>query len=263
MSLVDEVLQLAGDHDILIGGQALAHWATYFQVPKPAALEHAVTYDIDLLTDRYGAVGFIERLSKRFGVRTKARLATLDDSTVNVAKAVVDDVEIDLLSSVYGDPRRQVQAQAIPAAGLLLDDRLLHLMHPVDCLRTRVWNLSLPSKNAPARLQKSLDQVELAISVVRAYLSLVADPRKQLKFVEQVIELANSRLGRRARQDYQVDPLRAIPVEAIRSVSFQTHRWPRVQAHFAERYGDARRAAAPAGGDPSTDAAASTGQRPR
>jgi hypothetical protein len=258
-ALVDQILELAGDRYVLIGGQALAFWATYFEVPLPTALASGVTRDIDFLTDRPRAIALLDELKARFGTQVRTHVATMDDITVNLAKAVIgaDEMEIDLVSAVHGEPRHgEVQSQA--QTWLRADGRALLLLHPIDCLRTRVWNLSLPSKNEQSRLPKSLGQVELAIGVVRAYLPQVENPRKQLDHVERIIKLANSRQGRQAWKDFQVDPLRAIPVEAIRSERFRAERWPRVQEHFAEQ-----RAGSPSMSHANAGAGPATRRRPR
>jgi hypothetical protein len=212
---------------VLVGGQALAFWARYYDVQPPAELVPYVTLDLDFLGDAADARAFASALP---GARVY--VASLDDHTPSSARLVADDVfgkplEIDFLHSLAGLSERDVRRQSITIESP--DGTTVRVMHPLYCLESRIKNLILlPSK----RDRYGLAQAALAVPVLRAHLSTVgsttAGARQALKIAERVVELALSEPGKRCFLQYGIEVLESIPVDSIRSAEFRNRRWPQV-----------------------------------
>lgn len=235
--LILEILNLADRRDVIVvGGQALAYWSDYLQVEIPSVLDAGITTDVDLLTTMGGVKVVASRLVERFGSDCKVSgWATLDDQPINLAKALVGTVEIDFLGTIHGrDATKRVFSRAMrePEQDGMVSRTI---MHPMDCLRTRLDNLSLPAKNSPARLPKSLGQLRLAIDVVRMFVSVVDTVRAQLDYAEEVFEMACSPIGLQVAKAHGIDVMDAVPADDIPCAQFRETRWPQMMDYIRRR----------------------------
>lgn len=134
---------------VLIGGQAVNFWAEFYsaEVPQLAQFGPYASKDIDF----YGFKNAAAELAAKLGGRVF--VPTLDDhNTPNTAliKAVIDGhtVTIDFLNSVLGIHRRRFRAvlfgMIVDVAGQQQQFRI-KIMHPVDCLISRVTNILHPA----------------------------------------------------------------------------------------------------------------------
>ncbi len=246
---------------ILVGGMALAFWARYFGVEPPSALSAGVTSDIDLLGSASDAERFAKRLAKGGSGQVELFRATLADATPNSAKVVVrgfrgrpEPVEIDYLAALHGFDHAAEQRLRNRALPIEFDRSKIEVMHPLDCVRSRVHNLdSLPGKRGRA----AVAQCRLATSVARAYLVGLcesdgnAHKREGYRAVEQIIALAASAAGVRVHAQHRIDLLKAVPAELF-GAQFRAKRWPRAVAHVdAKRRAWARRNTQKTRGPPS------------
>lgn len=245
-----EILSAKIDN-ILIGGQALAIWANHYEVAPPSALEAGITLDIDFLGTLEEAKATRKKLADALGTRVDIVPASMDDATPNSAKLLVrnfysrtDPVEIDFLFGLAGylPPDEALLREC--AVEIELDETPIRVMHPVDCLLSRVRNVErLPEKRGPA----SIAQCHLAIAVLKAYLTEVcglgieAQRRRGLKVVERVAELAQSDAGIYLRTEFDIDVLDAVPAERFESQEFREIRWPQIQSSVAERIAKLKR----------------------
>lgn len=232
---------------LLVAGQALATWVNIFAIPLPDALASGVTRDLDYLANRDLATEHHDWLVAQ-GFDSVLYLPGAGDITPNSAKIVVknvpelaEDIVIDYMQVLCGfnDELDEERLHA-RSVRLLIEDAGIEvrLMHPFDCLKSRVHNIyQLPSK----RNQAGLAQLELAIVVLYTYLAQAASEGQEIRrqvvlpIVEKVIELAESRAGRYVYRTFRADLMKAVPVEIIGG-KFQDRRWP-----HAVRYIDRRR----------------------
>jgi hypothetical protein len=220
------VLKLRPD-GVLVGGQSLAVWARYFGLEKTVLAAPAISYDIDFLGSGKAAESVGRKLpAEVFRVQ-------LGDPTPSAATIVAwpDDtsyVRIDFLASVAGLDNRRIKARA---AKVTVFDAEVAVMHPVDCLASRLENLLyIPEK----RSRRGLAQAQLAIEIVRAFVTRQAqNPRAALKWVEEVGRIAASRAGAAARANWEIDALQAIPAQLLPE-TFRKKRLPQLVAD-AER----------------------------
>jgi hypothetical protein len=229
---------------ILVGGQALAIWARYFNVAPPSALESGITLDLDFLGTRADAERSQERLSKTLRVPVDLIKSDMSDATPNSAKILIREynqrdvpVEIDFLIGLAGFTPSDEQSLRLSAVDIEVGDTIIKVMHPVDCLMSRVYNVHrLPEKRSPT----SIAQCHLAIAVVNAYLTDVcrlgsnAQRGEGLKMTERVVKLALSSPGINLAVEFGIDLLAAIPANEFSSNQFREKRWPQIQQAVAE-----------------------------
>ena len=209
---------------ILVGGQAIALWVSALGVPIPPALEAGVTVDVDYLGTKQDArehVDFLRASLQGRKLRCEVRFPKPIENTPNSAKITIynDDqvaAEIDYLSSIIGyagQDEEKLRSRAIAVDWAGINGSVLQVMHPFDCLRSRIFNLyELPSKRGVF----SVAQCHLALSVLRAYIEHAIQSgalHRQLLFplVEQVIELTTSRAGVDAFHKFNLDIMGALP----------------------------------------------------
>lgn len=232
----EEVLDLIaqiGDQDaVLIGGQAVALWAQFYHLTPNLPV---LSSDIDFLGDSDAAEQASEKL-----IRYAARLylPNLDDPTPNSGKITLglpghpDPIEIDYLYAITGLDSDDIARRAVT---LNLNQHRLKILHPVQCLESKIANLAFyPSKRNPA----GIEQARLSILIARAFL---ADLIRRNR-IDDTYALAE-RIGRFSIRDstrfahyrYQLDTLQAIPIEDYPDNPFKTIRFPQIQQKVSEK----------------------------
>jgi hypothetical protein len=220
---------------VLVGGQALAFWAHYYRTRLPDDLTPYVTLDLDFLGTSAHAKAFADGVPG-----SRLWVPSLDDHTPSSGRVVARNVlgrtlEVDFLHSLAGLSEGDVRRNAIeindPQGRLLV-----RVMHPVYCLESRIKNLVLlPSK----RDRFGIAQAQLAVRVLRAHIRHVLEeaggPRKALRLIERVGELALSEPGKRCFIEFRVDVLQAVPARSMPALEFRRRRWPQLRRQVAER----------------------------
>ncbi|WP_139841104.1 hypothetical protein [Methylocaldum sp. SAD2] len=139
----EEVLDLIaqiGDQDaVLIGVQAVALWTQFYHLTPNLPV---LSSDIDFLGDSDAAEQASEKL-----IRYAARLylPNLDDPTPNSGKIALDlpghpdPIEIDYLYAITGLDSDDIARRAVT---LNLNQHRLKILHPVQCLESKIANLA-------------------------------------------------------------------------------------------------------------------------
>lgn len=231
--IIESVLEHAGN-EILIGGQAIAYWARLYK------LDFIGTKDIDFLGDAQAARMLADQL------QADIHIPSWDDHTPNTAAVIIstnteDNYEVDYLGSVIGLDEKQITKRALTVQ---YGNKILKVMHPIDCLDSRIANLSLlKDKQTEAGVQ----QADTAIQIVKQFLlghetSKNSDERYLLNMAERLIDITLSHNGRRVFARWNIDTLETIPKE-IMPDAFIRHRWPRIlqevtdkRAHYLKHY---------------------------
>lgn len=228
--LLARILELAGTEMILVGGQALAFWAAYYNVPAPAV---AVTKDVDFV----GTRADVERLARGLGGKaTFRRQRDLTLLTGQIEKDLPggDYINIDVLSRVYGD----VSTESLAKRAIIAESPAgkFRIMHPLDVLQGRVENVyGLVEKQD----EHGIAQLQLAIGMVRVFLrdiaSQEAGPREivtrpvTLRHLRRIETLARSDAGRKVAKRYNVHVADAIdPVPLLHIESFAAKKLPQL-----------------------------------
>lgn len=217
---------------VLVGGQALNFWASYYEesVAELAVNAPYTSKDIDFL----GSHEAVKECARRLG--GTARLATLDDmNTPNTGVVVfVDDDghrrQIDFLGEVAGV--RETYYESIDATIVDAHDTpvaTLRVMDPISCLKGRAHNVAyLPGYQS----EHALNQLCAAIFCAKEFGRdlLKQDPFETLRSNEHVFDIARWGAGPLVYARYNVDILGAVVEDAGMPEKFYTERLPRVRA---------------------------------
>lgn len=237
---------------VLVGGQAVNFWATYYEdrVPALAGEGPFTSKDIDFCGDQRAVRSCAERLGGR------ARVATFDDATPNNGTVVFVDAAgvtrtLDVVSAPFGLDAPEVHATALAVE--ILDEGgqglRFFVMHPVLSMESRVHNVvGLP---AYYDTDQGLRQLRASILIAREFLRDVLDggmevdveerARTVLKLNERIFRFATR--DRHAKELYRakgIDLARAILDDDRLPVSFVTTRWPQMQEQLRRREEPAR-----------------------
>lgn len=236
---VRTVLKICSPRGLLVGGQALAFWADHLLVAKPPELESGVTADADFIGDS----ALAQHLGAVLGWKTW--LPTLDDATPQTGKVTRRArgggvKQVDFLAGVVGLTTKDIVRRAVemdvPRIGRL------RVMHPIDVLDSRIQNLhALPDKRNAA----GIAQARLSVEVGRAYIRReIAEhgERAGLKLLERVADIAMDIAAVRVFLLYEIDPLRAVPLDDFRATpALHRLRWPQIVSEVEERRATLRR----------------------
>ncbi len=223
-ALLERILRLAGPEAILVGGQALAFWASHYGVALPLS---AVTKDADFLGQRAD----VARIARGLGgqahyVHEEALTALVGQVTKDLPGG--DYINIDVLFRLHGDiTTNAVRARAavIELAGVTFK-----VLHPMDVLQGRLENLySLKDKQD----EHGVAQLALAITMARAFMTEEATrghgdghsdgaggkgSRRRpvvLLHVARVSAMARSDAGRKVARRFKVHVADAIAAQAL------------------------------------------------
>ncbi len=142
--ILRELVPLSEDRRIiLVGGQAVAFWAVFFELTTPPAeWELFTSKDIDF----EGAA----RSARKAGelLHGDVRIPTLDDHTPNTGVVVFKDSdgevrEADFISAPYGLDGRDVRDSAVKLNVSNADQSEVPVwvLHPERCMESRVYNV--------------------------------------------------------------------------------------------------------------------------
>lgn len=233
---------------VLVGGQAINVWAEFYlaqgRAGELAADAPFVSKDIDFCASRAAMQTFAARLPK-----ARARVATLDDATSQVGLVqFVDEAgqerQIDFLGAPFGMNAKAVAVASIPLdvldAGGRPTGHRLRVMHPIDCLESRIHNVvGLADAYDTPRGHR---QLRAAVVCTReALVDILNTPptddfhpvRAVLDLNERIFALClRDRHGRVVRVRTGIDPFDAVLIDPRLGDRFLTVRLPQVQARL-------------------------------
>jgi hypothetical protein len=189
---------------VLVGGQAVNFWASYY-APRVHALAQEAPFtskDIDFCGDQRA----VRRCAERLG--GTARVATFDDATPNTGTVVFLDGTgvkrtLDVVSAPFGLDATEVRATALPVE--ILDDAgassglSFYVMHPVLCMESRVHNVvGLPAYYDTDQGRK---QARASILVAREFIRDVLDGKLEAEDPVRAVLKLDERIFRFASTD--------------------------------------------------------------
>ncbi len=212
---VEHLLSSMDQHDILVGGQALAFWVGYYKIGFRLP-DHvpAISMDGDILGDLRTA----RRIAAGMGGR--ATPAPRDAITILVAQvAIARDADsflnVDVIDRINGLTNEEIRKRAMP---IRRKDKVFWVMHPLDVFVSRVRNiLTIMAKQD----EKGRLQLELGILVARRFIEDVA-ARDQL-LAAKAANLAFDEFresGKAIWKKWGVDLFDAIPIDLITLPAF-------------------------------------------
>ena len=229
---------------VLVGGQALAFWADYYDT-LGQGYEAGLTTDLDFFGTRQQAQLHAAQLKAAFPSNIRFEIAHLDTPPPSAAVIWVDNfagqtepMVIDYINALAGYKLESEKRMLVRSVDISIDGLPIKCMHPFDCLKSRIHNLALlPGK----RTELGVEQCSTAIRVVREMLveNCQGDWHTQrsiaLPMAEAVIELASHRHSLEARRIYNTDVMSAIKPELF-CQNFQELRWPRAKKYVQAKY---------------------------
>lgn len=223
---LNAVLKSLPPDAILVGGQSLIFWMSYYKIESLSQDEPAISKDTDILGDRShvamiaGAVGGIAKYPPK-------KSMSIISGQVLLPVGEREFLNIDVIHHVgtmdtEGIKRRAVEMDA--------DGHPFLVMHPIDVLISRVENFrSIMDKQNAAGLR----QVTLSVKVAEHYITeaIKRDKKIALKAIEKIAETARSPAGVFARR-HGVEIYDAIHpdklVKRIQIKPFLSERLPRL-----------------------------------
>lgn len=232
---------------VLVGGQAVNFWASFYQARVPALAREApfTSKDIDFCGDQ----GSVRVCAERLG--GTPRVATFGDATPNSGTVVFVDAAgvtrtLDVVSAPFGLGAAEVHDTAIPVE--ILDDVgastgvRFYVMHPILCMESRVHNVvGLPGAYDTEQGRK---QLRVSIVFAREFMLDVLNfriededpPRTVLKLNERIFRFCTR--DRHAKELYRatgVDPAAAIVDDERLAPTFHERRLPQMREQLAAR----------------------------
>jgi hypothetical protein len=227
---------------VLIGGQAVNFWASYYAEKLPpdlAALAPFASKDVDFC----GLRAAVTECARRLG--GQAILATLDDATPNTGVvAFVDDDgvhrSIDFLANPGGLEYGETLETSVGAQ--ILDEEghptgaSFRVMHAVLCLESRAFNVAnLPGYDG----QHAVEQLRAAIACAHEFLvdlmTQNGGVRSVLKLNERIFGLAAYRAGLEVFVRHGIDVFEAVLLDDALPEKFRTVRYSQMRAFVGER----------------------------
>lgn len=230
LSEVSEVIckisESESDKFVLIGGQALNFWAELY-LDNKRDLAPLASKDIDFLVN--GSETDLIKMKEGF----EGKLLLQDNiESVHCAVLIVEnfqkkyEIQIDFLSAVHGlrikDILRKVET-------VEFHGKKLSILHPVDCLKSRINNLVSFGKTP-----HSIKQLRIAIKMIKMrIIDLINDgkirsARNEIKMVFKILKRT-----RRERQivfdEFDIDLFNAIPKDERLGADFIQKNYPQMK----------------------------------
>lgn len=219
------------DELILVGGQAVAAWGIYYDVPAPKSEMPALTADTDWLGYQPAAEALCKAI-ERDHTHIELTLAAPFDSSANTAIAIIQREErrllMDFLRQITGLENKAIERLALT---INISGNNLRVMHPLHCLISRFANLK---SHAIKRVGAGPAQAMWMISIIRRYLETLpergAPPEEVAKSIRLVSKLAEHQPGKFCFVEMNLDALDSIPDVAVAYAGkgFANEEWPRV-----------------------------------
>lgn len=187
-------LSEAGLHPVVVGGQALNAWSDYFSA-RGRNVDPIASKDIDLV----GSTSDARKAAQVLGIRFTAISARKAAVRLNAVLLSEDkSLRIDFMPGSAPNADAEIQEAAVP---LPTKWGSVRVMHPLHCLRSRVYNVLEAHIGGEKKYdnERGLAQMRASREILELFLhELVATergPRKVLKIQEALFEFALSDLG--------------------------------------------------------------------
>ncbi len=231
---LDAVLKNLPRDAILVGGQSLIFWMSYYKIDSLLRGTPAISKDTDILGDR-SHVALIANAIGGLAKYPPKKSLTIISGQVLLPVGEHEFVSIDVIHHVGtmdtdGVKRRAVEMEA--------DGHPFLVMHPIDVLISRAENFrSVQDKQNAAGLR----QVSLAIKVAELYIAetIKRDEKVALNAIEKIAETARSPAGIFARKHgaeiyAAINPNKL--VKLVKNKRFIADRLPKLIAEIEASY---------------------------
>ena len=221
---------------VLVGGQAVNFWATYYRNVL-AELEQFLPFaseDIDFFGGRLEASICHQLLGGQLNINRSF------DSSPNSAVLLVDyedsKLRIDFLSNVFGLSDEEILDSAIYFEG---QDEIagisFKIINPISCVKSKLKSLV----GLPQQGRQDLKHLQISLLCCRGFLKEICinePPRIVLKLIENLFKNSISDAGLKVWLEYDICIDSAIPFNCIENleeekwVNFRNLRLPQIQS---------------------------------
>ena len=224
-AVIDRIFANAGQELVLVGGQALNFWMRRFGI---SAKGFVVSNDADFVGDVHQAGLLADRLNAHFRKPPASSLTAL----VAQLRLPAKDGKfgnIDVLHQLYtvGPPKktaaftRRVVANALTVKWA--EGSYIRVMDPFDLLESR-FQSAVAFSGVDKKGAHVVTQAHWAVHVAKAALFLLASGHEEFAAragvkIQQVVRLARSSVGRRARRELGIDVLDAIDADLLQAMA--------------------------------------------
>jgi hypothetical protein len=212
---------LPGDTVVLVGGQAVNYWLSYYRERDSTLAEIGVVTSDDV--DFFGMSDAAARMASAIKGSTIATTSFDDAGSPNTAIVIFHDRHgrerrIDFLRLVHGlKSEKRIRDTAVVVELKDLQGQPtgieLRVLHPVLCLESRVHNTHTFTRYQTPR---ALRQARAAIACARGYVTELCD-RNEIRAAHRAIkvigELAAHPAGSRVFKSFGLDVFEAIPLD--------------------------------------------------
>jgi hypothetical protein len=216
---------------ILIGGQAINIWASYYMA-RAAELQAEGPFtskDIDFLGDRAAVIECAERLQGTSVLPVPfEQHSPVNSGIVRFVDADGYPREIDFNCTLLGVRAEEVKETCVE---LQADGIPFKTMHPVLCIDARVPVILTLGRTDPTTLSQLRAAIFCAREFIRDLLAAGA-PRVALDWIEHIADFALGKNGIAVYHRFQIDVLKAIPVSEHLPEKFLSLRFPRLRAQI-------------------------------
>jgi hypothetical protein len=219
---LDRLLQTAGDA-VLVGGQALAFWISYYGVPIDDAPDAIVSRDADFLGDREDAQRFSDAIG---GTVEYPKTMSILAGVVRKKISLDEEFEVDVLRALNGLSPSSVHKHAKRISDPRRNARYF-VMSPIDCLISRLENLRTIAEK---QTSQGIWQARIAARVARSHLEGLlqnAQEKEAIRGAIEILRAATHAMGLNAFKKHGIDLLDAIPIERFMTKNFVEQQWAR------------------------------------
>lgn len=230
--LLKKVLASLSEDSVLVGGQALAYWVSYYGVQLPSQMSGAISDDADILGSREDVLAIASKTHGISELQPQRSLSALvGHVTIPISETTY--VNVDVLHRLVGVKSEQVREHA---SEVELEEVKFRVMHPIDVLISRTENLAILSGK---QNDEGVTQMRLAIMVMAQYVREVFEypddgERHAMKVIEKVVSIAKTGSGRKCSRDFGISFVDALPGFLIVNPSFREIRWPQILSELGK-----------------------------
>jgi len=229
---VDEILRASGRIAIVVGGQALAIWAKFYQLEIPAMLAAGVTRDADFIGNADTALLVQGALGNKDWKFHQVRSGTLSPVAARLTlESARGTKEIDFLNSILGVHIDDLRSRAVPVA--LSDGYVVTVLHPLDVFASRLHNLAELTEKRNA---KGVGQAALALRIAGAFLrDTIARGKEREVFgqIERLRDIVTEPSIAAVCRGFGFEVLACVPLAQVTNENFKTRRWPQIRRDIA------------------------------
>jgi hypothetical protein len=184
---LDDLLKNLPDDAILVGGQSLVFWMSYYDI---ASNGPAVSKDADVLGNR-GHVSVLANALGGIAEYPNQKAISIIAGQIFIPVGVGQFINIDVIHNIGNMDKGEIKKRAVK---LVYSGKAILIMHPLDVLESRVRNYySIKDKQNKFGIR----QIDFSIDVTKSYLIDMArrDQSIATQAVERIFSIIKSPAG--------------------------------------------------------------------